>query len=125
MNSSFHSTFPLRPKSCRFYGEFHDWQPTGWSPADKDRIKVDLSKTGFGVIDWVGERRKYGDIEKMNPNKVSLSALKNCSPFYVFCLLGETAVVLFCTFVGRKLCIPEKWLIEVFIVSRLDDTGFF
>ncbi|XP_022089500.1 uncharacterized protein LOC110978657 [Acanthaster planci] len=76
----------------KFYGEFHDWQPTGWSKADKDKIRADLRKAGFGIVDWVGERRKYGDIEKMNPVKVPPQISGEAGKIYSNCASGSVAL---------------------------------
>ena len=54
----------------RYYGEYHDWQPTGWAKKDKEQIRTDIRSAGFKMIDWVGERRTYSDINDMNPIRV-------------------------------------------------------
>ena len=57
----------------RFYGEYHDWQPTGWAQKDKDQIRTDVKTAGFSLVTWVGERRTYSDITTMNPVNVRIN----------------------------------------------------
>ncbi|XP_038050935.1 uncharacterized protein LOC119724099 [Patiria miniata] len=76
----------------KFYGEYHDWQPTGWSKADKAQIRTDIKKAGFSMIDWVGERRKYSDIEKMNPIKVPAGTPGEAGKVYTNCASGSVTL---------------------------------
>ncbi|XP_038050933.1 uncharacterized protein LOC119724098 isoform X2 [Patiria miniata] len=76
----------------KFYGEYHDWQPTGWSWSDRRRIQSDIQKAGFSMIDWTGEERKYSDIEAMNPIKVLDGTPGKAGKVYTNCASGSVAL---------------------------------
>ncbi|XP_022107635.1 uncharacterized protein LOC110988447 isoform X2 [Acanthaster planci] len=76
----------------KYYGEYHDGQPTGWSKEGKNKIRSDIRKAGFTMIKWVGETRTYDDIEKVNPVKVPPDTPGRPGEIYSNCQSGSVAV---------------------------------
>ncbi|XP_006825531.2 uncharacterized protein LOC100369061 [Saccoglossus kowalevskii] len=56
----------------KLYGEFHDWQPTGFSADDKREIRDWMNFTGVRMLDWVGENHRFADFDEMH--EISISA---------------------------------------------------
>ncbi|XP_038077321.1 uncharacterized protein LOC119745168 [Patiria miniata] len=77
----------------KYYGEYHDYQPSGWAQKDKDKIRDDIEKLDMHMISWEGERRTYGDIEDLNPVKVPFNAPGRSGLIYSSCASGSVAVV--------------------------------
>ncbi|XP_077862250.1 uncharacterized protein LOC144343703 [Saccoglossus kowalevskii] len=50
----------------KFYGELHDWQPTGLSANEKIDIADRMEIAGVKLIDWIGEKRRYDDFDDMH-----------------------------------------------------------
>ncbi|XP_071801675.1 uncharacterized protein [Asterias amurensis] len=77
----------------KFYGEYHDWQPTGWAKKDKDQIRTDVKTAGFSLVTWVGERRTYSDITDMNPVNVPQDTPGVDGAIYSNCEKGSISLV--------------------------------
>ncbi|XP_006814122.2 uncharacterized protein LOC100375808 [Saccoglossus kowalevskii] len=59
----------------KLYGEYHDWQPTGYTWLEKFRIRERLKSSGFGMMNWEGEILDYEDFEKLHPPFRDITAL--------------------------------------------------
>ncbi|XP_033635769.1 uncharacterized protein LOC117296813 [Asterias rubens] len=77
----------------KYYGEYHDSQPTGWSQADKNKIRADIKTAGFTMIDWVGERRTYTDFEEIHTAKVPADTPGAAGVTYTTCESNRIALV--------------------------------
>ncbi|XP_022096709.1 uncharacterized protein LOC110982537 [Acanthaster planci] len=77
----------------KYYGEYHDYQPSGWAQEEKDKIREDIQKLGMNMISWAGERRSFGDIEDLNPVKVPFNTPGGAGKIYSRCASGSVAVV--------------------------------
>ncbi|XP_038076929.1 uncharacterized protein LOC119744837 [Patiria miniata] len=77
----------------KYYGEYHDSQPTGWSKADKVKLREDIKNAGFTMIDWVGERRTYTDFESIHTVKVPAGTPGTAGQIYSRCKEGQVALV--------------------------------
>ncbi|XP_038078578.1 uncharacterized protein LOC119745942 [Patiria miniata] len=76
----------------KYYGEYHDGQPTGWTKEGQNKIRADIKKAGFTMVDWVGEKRTYSDIDKMNPIKVPSDTPGKPGEIYSSCESGSVAL---------------------------------
>ncbi|XP_078700039.1 uncharacterized protein LOC144926876 [Branchiostoma floridae x Branchiostoma belcheri] len=56
----------------KVYGEFHGWQPvTDWPKERKQGLQDALNASGITMLDWVGERKTYEDMETLCPVDIS------------------------------------------------------
>ncbi|XP_038078579.1 uncharacterized protein LOC119745944 [Patiria miniata] len=76
----------------KYYGEYHDSQPTGWTMEGKNKIRADIKEAGFTMIGWAGETKTYDDIEQLNPVKVSADTPGKPGEIYSSCESGSVAV---------------------------------
>ncbi|XP_022107633.1 uncharacterized protein LOC110988446 isoform X2 [Acanthaster planci] len=102
----------------KFYGEYHDSQPTGWSHADKSKLREDIKNLGFTMIDWIGERRTYTDFEGIHTVKVPADTPGTAGQIYSNCHDNQVAVIVavgmnlkrahkvVATLVGYRLALP-------------------
>ncbi|KAI8496944.1 hypothetical protein Bbelb_255990 [Branchiostoma belcheri] len=56
----------------KVYGEFHGWQlVTDWPKERKQGLQDALNASGITMLDWVGERKTYEDMETLCPVDIS------------------------------------------------------
>ncbi|KAI8502596.1 hypothetical protein Bbelb_192980 [Branchiostoma belcheri] len=70
----------------KVYGEFHGWQlVTDWPKERKQGLQDALNASGITMLDWVGERKTYEDMETLCPVDISEDTPGAAGGFYSNC----------------------------------------